>query len=70
MCSKEEVQSKINSKEYSLRKRNILSKDVESGKKSAIWLFMREIYKTPVVYDVSSVKLILHFIIDKYILNM
>ena len=44
MCSKEEVQSKINSKEYSLRKRDILPKDVDSGKKSAIWLFMREIY--------------------------
>ena len=32
MCSKEEVQSKINSKEYSLRKRDILPEDVESGK--------------------------------------
>ena len=44
MCSKEEVQSKINSKEYSLRKRDILPKDVDSGKTSAIWLFMRHIY--------------------------
>ena len=44
MCTKEEVQSKIKSREYSLRKRDILPKDVESGKKSAIWLFMREIY--------------------------
>ena len=55
--TKDEVKSKLVSKEFSLRKRPVTVGDVEKDKHSAIWLYVSEILAVPDWQEVENTEL-------------